>query len=77
MYARQKDITLAFSFPELYCKHLTEMEIQQDFTYDVFWEQQLLSGEALLVPNTEKQESLLSTEAMKGKKPHQTGTQGL
>lgn len=43
------------------------MEIQQGFTYNVFWEQLLVSGEALLFPNTEKQESLLSTEAMKGK----------
>lgn len=66
--ARQKDVTLTFSFPEFCCKHLTEMEIQQDFTYDVFWDQWLVSGEALFFPNTEKQESLLSTEAMKGKK---------
>lgn len=53
------------------------MEIQQDFMYDVFWEQQLVSGEALFFPNTEKQESLPSTEAMKGKKTHQTTTQSL
>lgn len=48
------------------------MEIQQEFIYDVFWEQQLVSVEACLFLffifwQTEK-ESLLSTEARKGKK---------
>lgn len=49
------------------------MEIQQEFIYDVFWEQQLVSVEACLFLfffwQTEK-ESLLSTEARKGKKKY-------